>query len=293
MPTRRHLRRVLAAAGVAAVLGCGLVAPASAGPGAATAPYYPVPAGDFAVPRTVGGLVGDAVALWRNGSATTTVDLPGPAVRFVLDVYAQQCQGAPRLDVRIDGVGVWGREIAGSGQYAVAGSWAPGRHTVKLVFSRDKLEAGCDRNLKVAEVGWWGPHPRYGAVPAFVHQHLDLPTVAFAPAPAGAASASGAALWTSGSMTGRLDSQAGDYLYVELETPVCAGAPSLQLRVDGEVAETAEFSPETDGSRRAYYLVGDWADRTHTVEISYLDPGRTAGCDPYVRLTQLSFSGYV
>ena len=227
-PAPRRSARLLVISGIMGLVSCFVATPASAGPGLPDQQFYVVPAPTFSVVPAVGAPIGETVVLWGNGAATATVDLPEPTVRLVFSAQAQLCDGPPRLDVRIDGVGVLGREIAGSGRYAVAGYWTAGRHTLEFVFSNDRLSATCDRNLKIRYVGWWGPYGMSDRMPPVqTSQGLDLSAVTFSPASSGVRSGAGVMLWSTGSMAGTLDSQAAGSLHVQMGGSYCEGKPPV------------------------------------------------------------------
>ena len=106
----RHSVRAVIAGALIGLLSVGSATPASAGPGLRTADLYPVAASAFTVAPAVGAPIGNSVVLWGNGAATATVDLSGPMRRLVFEAIAQRCGGLPRLEVRVDGVPVFGRE---------------------------------------------------------------------------------------------------------------------------------------------------------------------------------------
>jgi len=289
---RRRPVRMFVAAGLFALLSVCFAGPASAGPALAVAPFYPVSLSAFTLTPAVGAPIGSVVVLWGNGTATATFDLPGPARRLVFDAQAQPCEGSPRLEVRIDDKAVFGREVAGNGSYAVAGSWAAGSHTLKFRFSNDLVTAVCDRNLNIRSVGWWGPHPQYGALSVYVHQDMDMRVVTFSPPSSGRGSTRAATLWTSGSFTGALDSQAADYLYVRMKATPCEGMPRFSLRIDGVLITEQEVPMPFDGES-VFSTAGSWPNATHTVEITHLGDVRTAACDRALDVLSVSLSGRV
>jgi Ca-dependent carbohydrate-binding module xylan-binding len=290
---RRVRLRVFVWLALTALMSGLLAAPASAGPNPGSQPFYPVAAAAFAVAPAVGAPIGNTVVLWGTGSATATVDLAGPARRLVFSAQAQPCEGSPRLEVRVDGKVVHGREVAGSGSYAVPGSWTAGRHSLTFAYLNDRLSATCDRNLRIRLVAFWGPHTRYGALAVFVSQEMDLRVVAFSPASAGLGSTGTAMLWSTGLFTGALDSQDADYLYIRIRPTACAGMPRFSLRIDGTlVTEQAVLAPNGP-AESSYFKPGTWKNGMHTVEIAYLNEVRTATCDRNLDVLSVSFSGYV
>ena len=294
-PATRRSACLLAISGIMGLVSCLVATPTSAGPGLPDQHFYPVHAPAFRMAPAVGGSIGETVVLWGNGAATATVDLPAPTVRLVFSARAQLCEGPSRLDVRIDGVGVLGREIAGSGKYAVAGRWAAGRHTLKFVFSNDRRSATCDRNLEISDVGWSG---RYGMSdyppPEGVWQDLDPGAVTFSPAGSGARSGDGVMLWRTGSFTGTLDSQAAEWLYIRMVGSDCEGKPRFSVRVDGTLLVSGlEVSEAWGDGTSSHGVYGKWHNGLHTVELTYLNDLRTAACDRNLYVFDVSFHGGV
>lgn len=52
---------------------------------------------------------------------------------LVFSAHPQPC-GSPRLEVPADGKVVHGRMVAGSGSYAVPGSWAAAQHSLTFAY---------------------------------------------------------------------------------------------------------------------------------------------------------------
>lgn len=157
--------RVLLGLTMAAVA-TGLVAgPASAGVNGGVE-FVPVPAPTFDVEPSAGAVIGRTLVLWGAGAATADLTLAAPTVRLVFTASAQACEGSPALDVRVDGVRVFHREIAGTEAYGVSGTWARGRHTLSFAFGKGQLVSSCDRSVKISSVGMWsgGPSRPYGLV---------------------------------------------------------------------------------------------------------------------------------
>ena len=92
---------------------------------------------------------GRALLIWSNASASKTVALPGAATGLTVWAKGDQCNGAPRMKVSVDG-----KTILTA--YVTSTSWAPysalvavaaGTHVVKLTFDNDYYRS-CDRNLR-------------------------------------------------------------------------------------------------------------------------------------------------
>jgi hypothetical protein len=197
--------------------------------------------------------MGDALMLWSNGRAEAKVNLPEPST-----------------------------------DYAVAGDWAAGTHTVTLIMSNDRLSATCDRNLKIRSVGFWGPSQLPGTDGVAVRQVMDLSTGAFAPTSAGVGAADGARLRRTGSFTGTLDSQAATVLTIDLKAIPCQGNPRFSLRIDGRLVT----EPVTLSAGSSSYRVSKaWTDALYTIEIGYLNDFATSTCDRNLEILGVTFHG--
>jgi endoglucanase len=88
--------------------------------------------------------------IWSDGSASESFTTTG--VRSVsVRARGDQCSGAPRMVVAIDGGAVLRASVSSAGwaTYAADAPLADGSHTVTVDFTNDYLGDGCDRNLRV------------------------------------------------------------------------------------------------------------------------------------------------
>jgi hypothetical protein len=93
---------------------------------------------------------GRALGIWSNISAQATVSLPAGR-ELVVRARGDQCEGAPRMTVSIDGLRVLDRSVPERvwTDLRVPIDLAAGRHDVKVAFTNDRLTKACDRNLLV------------------------------------------------------------------------------------------------------------------------------------------------
>lgn len=93
---------------------------------------------------------GRALGIWSNISAQATVSLPAGR-ELVVRARGDQCEGAPRMTVSIDGLRVLDRSVPERvwTDVRVPIDLAAGRHDVKVAFTNDRLTKACDRNLFV------------------------------------------------------------------------------------------------------------------------------------------------
>ena len=94
---------------------------------------------------------GRGLLLSANVAASTTVSVTA-ARRLVVRARGDQCEGAPRMAVSVDGSRKLDVAVTATGwaDYAVDAGLANGSHTVAVAFTNDAQGAnGCDRNLRV------------------------------------------------------------------------------------------------------------------------------------------------
>jgi hypothetical protein len=103
------------------------------------------------------------LVLWDDGSASATAATLG-ATSIVVGARADECEGAPRMQVLVNGRTVIdelvateridGREVTGT--YTGNGRWFGGTQHVEVRFVNDLVTPDCDRNLKVEHVTFIG-----------------------------------------------------------------------------------------------------------------------------------------
>jgi endoglucanase len=111
----------------------------------------------MSLPASGGAAVADSTAsggrellIWGNATATTTVSTTA-ARRIVVRVRGDQCTGAPRMIVAVDGRRVLTQAVSSSTWTTPGADVALGNgpHTVSVSFDNDAMAPGCDRNLRV------------------------------------------------------------------------------------------------------------------------------------------------
>jgi endoglucanase len=96
---------------------------------------------------------GRALLVWSNATATGTFSSTA-ARRLVVRARGDQCGGAPRMAVAVDGRIVLEAAVP-SAAWSDLGVDLPlrnGSHTLAISFTNDVSAAGCDRNLRVDKV---------------------------------------------------------------------------------------------------------------------------------------------
>jgi endoglucanase len=97
-----------------------------------------------------GASAGRGLLIWSNAAATGTFESTAGR-RLVVRARGDQCNGAPRMSVAVDGRPVL--DVAVTAQawtdYGVDLPLHNGSHTLAIAFTNDAAAAGCDRNLRV------------------------------------------------------------------------------------------------------------------------------------------------
>ena len=126
--------------------------------------------------------------MWSNGTASGSITASGPATGLVVRARGDQCQGAPVMQVLLDGVQVGSVAVAATvwTDYALPGAWPAGPHRLQVSFTNDHGAAGCDRNLVLDRVQLTGAAPT--TAPSTVQTPAPAPPAPAPPAPAPAPS---------------------------------------------------------------------------------------------------------
>jgi hypothetical protein len=134
---------------------CALLAPSSAAAATTT-----VEAEVLALSASAGMSYGDAAAsggraklIWSNGAATGTVTTRA-ARRITVRARGDQCAGAPRMVLEIDGQAILTASVSAVGwtTYAADAGLADGSHSLAVRFTNDAAGPDCDRNLRVDSI---------------------------------------------------------------------------------------------------------------------------------------------
>jgi endoglucanase len=93
---------------------------------------------------------GQALLIWNNASATAAYSTTG-VVTITAVARGDQCAGAPRMVVSVDGRTLLSQDVAATSwtSYSASGPLADGPHTFAVAFTNDYTGTGCDRNLRV------------------------------------------------------------------------------------------------------------------------------------------------
>ncbi len=245
---------------------------------------------DFTFSPGAGAVSGHWAVLWSTGSASSAVTTTGFVNRLQVEADADQCEGAPHLEVAVDGVTELSQEVDGTGLYVVPLAWAPGRHRVTFRFLDDHRTGSCDRNVRFRGAMLFGPFSIPGFPGLYTFQQLKTRYVDVIPVTAGNATSQRAKLWNNGSVHFRLDSHGSTYLVITIVVAGCQGRQAdVTVTVDGRVV----VSGEAREGRTNLGLDGRLRDGAHDVVLRMSRDPNTAACDGSVALTSALFDGNV
>jgi hypothetical protein len=287
-PRTRGVARLLAVGATVALLA---LPSTLGGPARAAAAYeLSVQPADFTFSPGAGAESGHWAVLWSTGSATAAVTTTGFVDRLQLEADADQCEGAPHLEVAVDRVTELSQEVDGTGLYVVPLAWAPGRHRVTFRFLDDHRTSRCDRNVRFRGAMLFGPFSDPGFPGLYTFQQLKTRYVDVIPVTAGNTTSQRAKLWNNGSMHVRLDSHGSTYLVLTIVVVGCQGRQAdVTVTVDGSVVA----SGAARAGRTNLGLDGRLADGAHDIVLRMSRDPNTATCDGSVALTSALFDGNV
>jgi hypothetical protein len=127
-------------------------------PGVAQAATTTIQAeGSYLSPSTAARTIADSAAsagstllVHSNGAATRTITTSQPSTRIVVRARGQQCYGAPRMTVSLDGSQRLATSVPSTsyGSFTVDVRLPAGRHALRVAFTNDYYpNTSCDRNL--------------------------------------------------------------------------------------------------------------------------------------------------
>jgi hypothetical protein len=186
---------------------------------------------------------GRSLLIWANGAASRTVTAPA-ATRLVVRARGNQCDGAPRMTLTVDGTQRPAIDVPATAltDYSVDAPLAAGQHTIRVGYVNDYRRTGCDRDLIVDTVTFaTGPAPAPSPTPE------PTPTATPTPAPTGQPAGT---LWFDGThlnawptkIANRTDSAN------EVPDPLGGNFPTIRLRLyagDSNVTSNPRVQLET------------------------------------------------
>ena len=276
MPSARRSLAIILALAAAAVM-----APA------ATAATTTLPAESLSLTPGAGTVFSDSAAgggsallIWSNGSASGTATTTG-ARSLVVRARGDQCAGAPHMVVTVDGRTVLTQDV-GMSTWAAYGtdlSLADGSHSIKVAFTNDYSQTGCDRNLRVDAISFSDKR----SVEA---ESMALTSGAGATFPDAAASGGqGMLVWSNGTASASYVTSGAGMLSVTVRGDLCAGAPHMVVAVDGKTALERDV-PDTTWT--TYSAPVALSDASHKFTIAFTNDYSQTGCDRNLRIDSLT-----
>ncbi|WP_432992267.1 carbohydrate-binding domain-containing protein [Dactylosporangium sp. CA-233914] len=93
-------------------------------------------------------------------------------------------------------------------------------------------------------------------------------------------------MWTDATASAELTTPAGARLVVRARGDQCAGAPAMQVQVDGRVVETVGVHASTWAD---YVIAGTWAAGVHKLSLSFTNDSVSESCDRNLHLDRAVF----
>lgn len=257
------------------------------GAGHARAGIAGVEAETFALPAAAGQVMGDGTAsagsallVWTTATATGTLATTATTA-ITVRARGDQCQGAPVLQLAVDGVVAGSAPVADTGwaDKVFPGSWGAGSHRISLSYTNDIAGQGCDRNLWVDRVS---SSTAPAAALGVEAERMALPaTNGTTFADTAASGGAGLLIWNNGGATTTLAAPAGRRLVVRARGNSCLTAPRMTVAVDGQVTLD---TPVRATAWADYPVPGTWPGGSHGVRVSFTNDYRGSGCDRNLRL---------
>ena len=251
---------------------------------AVEAETFALPAADgqvFTDPTASGGR---AVVLWTTSTATAAVTT-GATTAITVRTRGDQCQGAPVLQLSVDGAAVGTAAVTATTwtDMVFPGTWTAGSHQIAVSYLNDIAGHGCDRNLRLDRLSFTAVPSAPARVEA---EQMTLPAANGQPFTDPTASGgAGLLIWNDAAATTTLSAPAGGHLVVRARGDSCAGPAQMTVAVGGHtVLTTAVASPTwTDMT-----IPSPWPDGAHQVHIAFTNDFQGGGCDRNLRLDVLT-----
>lgn len=268
-----QLAYTIAALALTATLGLGSTAQAA---------DSKINATSLSLPRSGGSAFADANAaqgkglvLWSNASASGQFTSDGSNNTLSVRAKGDQCGGAPRMVISVDGTKVLETEVAAVywNTYSAPLTVPAGVHSVSIAFVNDRYQAGsCDRNLRLDTVAITS------ASTALQGEHMVAPNGSGQNLDDQAASGRRTRLmWSNATATGTLQTNApASQLKVRARGSQCQGAPQVTVSVDGRVIARSNV---TSNQLAEYRTSGGITAGTHRVSVAFTNDYLGNGCD--------------
>jgi endoglucanase len=242
----------------------------------------------FSDPAASGG---QGLLIWSNGTASKSYST-GSVQSLTVRARGDQCGGAPLMQVRVDGATVLSRAVSSTkwASFSVDTSLAPATHFIEVSFTNDYSSKKCDRNLRLDSVSFTSaaPPPPPPSSTGFEAESMLLPSSqgqVFSDA--AASGGRGLLIWSPGTASAGYTTSGSQTLSVRARGDQCAGAPQMEVRVDGATVLSTAVSSTT---WTEYASSVPLSQGGPTVTISYANDHLESGCDRNLRLDRVNFT---
>jgi Ca-dependent carbohydrate-binding module xylan-binding len=175
-----------------------------------------------------------AIEFWSSGVARGPMELLAPVRGLSVTARGDQCQGAPQLVVRVDGVQVLSADVPHPSwsDFRAPVALDSGRHLFEVSFPNDLwIPPDCDRNLYVDRITFLPARPPGDG--GIEGEQLDLAARAFLVADPAASGGRALAMDAVATAAGQVSlSVPATHLVVRARGDQCHGPPTLVVKVD-------------------------------------------------------------
>ncbi len=269
---------------------------------------------------------GQAMGFWKNGSAERTVSTPA-ASQLTVRARGEQCGGAPRLTVKVDGRVALRTTVTSTSwsDYRTNLALMPGQHTIRVSFTNDRYRKGrCDRNLFVDRLTLSTTAPSPAPVATPTATATATPRATATPTPTATPQATPRATATPTSVpvaspspqstpvapvlviadpsaaggqairyaqnataTKQTTTPAVNKITVTARGEQCSGAPVMSVKVDGTEVFNGSVATTT---WTGYSAPVSLSSGSHMVAISFTNQGATTGCSRALLIDKVAFT---
>jgi endoglucanase len=230
---------------------------------------------------------GQGLLIWSNGTASKSISTSG-AQSLTVRARGDQCSGAPRMVVAVDGQTVLETAVSSK-------SWAnysanlvvpDGSHSLTISFTNDYSSKRCDRNLRLDNFTITSSPPPPTGSSGFEAESMSLPSSQGQVFSDGSASGGqGLLIWSNGTASKSVTTGGTQTITVRARGDQCDGAPQMVVAVDGQNALSTAVSSTSWADYSAAFSI---PSGSHTIAISFTND-YLSGCDRNLRLDKVSF----
>ena len=147
------MNRLIPAAAAAALAALTIASTAGAAPVTSEAETLTLPAGTGAVVSDATASSGKALKIWSTATGSGSISSRA-SKRITVRARGEQCSGAPRMIVKVDGAVALDVSVGATAwsDYAADLALPDGTHAITVRFDNDYRSSACDRNLIVDRV---------------------------------------------------------------------------------------------------------------------------------------------